>query len=71
MESPVFVKIEQYKELTRILDEVNKKIAESEKMLHQLEELKAEEDAQLQSWSSSLEGVKSKTEELKKALFSK
>jgi predicted nuclease with TOPRIM domain len=70
-QTPVFVKIEQYEELTKVLDTIDAKINESTELLARLEKLKAEEDAQLQSWAASLEDVKARSKELNQALFTK
>lgn len=69
MEAPVFVKIEQYKELTKVLESVDSKIREATAMLEHLEQLKAEEDAQLQTWAENLQSVKERSDDLHKSLF--
>jgi hypothetical protein len=69
--TPVFIKIEQYKELTEILSAIDQKIGEAAALLSQLDRLKAEEDAQLQAWAASLEEIKGRSEELHTALFLK
>lgn len=70
-DAPIFIKIEQHKELADILKVVNEKLTESTKMLEQLEKLKVEEDTQLKAWAASLEDVKMRTSDLNKALFTK
>jgi hypothetical protein len=67
--APVFIKIEQYKELIEILNAVDQKISESTALLRQLEKLKAEEDAQLKAWTLALDDVKTRSTELNRALF--
>ena len=67
--APVFVKIEKYKELTGILSQVDRKIAQASKMLDQLEHLKEEEDAQLKAWATALEDVKARAQDLNDSLF--
>ncbi len=71
METPVFVKIDQYKQLTQILAAIDQKINESEKLLQQLAKLSEDEEAQLKAWATSLEEVKARSEELNRAFFAK
>lgn len=70
-QTPVFVKIEQYEELTKVLDSIDEKIKESSELLERLGKLKAEEDSQLEAWAASLEDVKARSAELNQALFTK
>lgn len=70
-QAPVFVKIEQYKELTKALGEVDSKLKEASGLLDDLRRLKSEEDAQLAAWAASLDEVKARSAELHNALFTK
>ncbi len=67
--APIFVKIEQHKELTKLLATAQQKLKEAETMLEQLERLKAEEDAQLKAWGAMLADVKARTTDLNEALY--
>ena len=71
MEAPVFIKIEQHKELADILVAVNEKIREASTLLTELQQVKAEEDQQIAAWSKSLDEVKTRAVELHQALFLK
>lgn len=68
---PVYVKIDKYKELATLLDTIDKKITDSDAMLAQLKKLKAEEDAQMVSWESTLKDVETRSAELHHTLFMK
>lgn len=68
---PLFVKIEQYKELTALLALVDQKIKDASATLDQLKRLKAEEDAQLIAWAASLDDVKARATEMQKTLYTK
>lgn len=68
-QTPIFVKIDQYRELTDVLNNIDAKIKEANETLSKLEKLKAEEDAQLAAWAASLEDVKARSAELNSALF--
>lgn len=70
-QAPLFVRIEQYKELTAALAQVDTKLKEASTLLDELKRLKAEEDSQLAAWATSLDEVKARSSELHKALFTK
>jgi len=69
METPLFVKIEQYKELTDVLDQIDAKIKEATTQLEKLEKLKANEDAQFDAWKANLNDLKERSHELHENLF--
>lgn len=71
MQAPLFIKIEQYKELTKTLQAVDAKLREADALLEELAALKTEEDRQLAAWSASLADVKARSGELHNALFTK
>lgn len=60
----IFVKIEEFKELTDILSKVDEKLRESSAMLEHLEKLKAEEDEQIKAWSSQLQSMQTRAQTL-------
>jgi hypothetical protein len=68
---PIFVKIDQYKELSKALAAVDQKLKEASVLLGELQRLKAEEDGQLAAWQASLDEVKARATELHNALFTK
>jgi uncharacterized protein (DUF342 family) len=68
---PIFVKIDQYKELSKTLAAVDQKLKEASVLLAELQRLKAEEDGQLAAWQASLDEVKTRAAELNNALFTK
>ena len=68
---PIFVKIEQYKELTKALAAVDEKLKEASTLLGELSRLKAEEDNQLAAWQASLAEVRARSVDLHNALFAK
>lgn len=66
--SPVFVKIENHKELLDIMAQIRGKTEEAKNMLRKISELKNEEDTELQSWRDNLEEVERKVEFISKLL---
>lgn len=68
METPVFVKIEQYDELTKIFDSIDGKIVEAEQLLKQLQDLKREEEEQLKAWAAALSDAQDRSRDIGKTL---
>lgn len=60
--TPVFVKIEQYKELTQLIESTRDKIDQARTLLSTISELKAQEDQQLADWEAQLEDVEANIE---------
>lgn len=58
--TPIFVKIEKYKEIVKIVDLVNAKLSEIEHSIQELKEMKKKEDAQIERWEEQLETVNEK-----------
>ena len=67
--TPLFVKIDEYKEVQNILEVIKKKIINAEEMLKEIKQLKDEEDRELMAWSSNLEDVTKKIESIDKTIF--
>ena len=51
---PVFVKINDYKEVLNIVDVMKQKLKETSKTLEKIKVLKVEEDKELQEWEKSI-----------------
>jgi hypothetical protein len=66
---PVYVKVEQYKEVIDIMNLIKDKINEAKKILNNVYELKNQEDAELDQWSSELEEVERKINYIDTTLF--
>ena len=56
-QAPVFVKIDDYKDVLDILDLVKNKVSEAKKTLHEINEMKNQEDSELAIWSRELEEI--------------
>lgn len=57
---PVFVKIDEYNEVLNIVRTVRKKLDEAKETLLRINELKNEEDHQMEMWQSALGEVEKK-----------
>jgi len=68
-EMPVFVKIDEYKDVINVMNMVKNKIDEAKETLGKINELKNEEDAELELWHTGLEEVERKIMFIDKTLF--
>lgn len=66
---PVFVKIEEYKDVLDILSVIKGKISDAKEVLNEITELKEKEDSQIDSWNISMEDIDKKIEYLDHTLF--
>jgi len=57
---PVFIKVDQYEDVLDLLEMVQQKIDTAKNTLSHIQELKLQEDAKLQEWSSHLQEVEHK-----------
>lgn len=65
----IFVKIDEYKEILNILNMLKSKLSDARDTLNKINELKNNEDAELDTWHTELEEVERKVEFIDKALF--
>jgi hypothetical protein len=66
---PVFVRIEEYKDVLDIMNMIRNKIEDAKETLGKINELKNEEDAELELWHTGLEEVERKVMFVDKTLF--
>jgi predicted nucleic acid-binding Zn-ribbon protein len=59
-EKPLFIKLEGYNDLTDMLNMVKVKIAEAKDSISRIDQLRQEEEAELDLWSKELEEVEKK-----------
>lgn len=69
--TPVFVKIDEYKEVLDILEVIKGKIDVAQKTLQEVKKLKDEEDRELSSWSTNLDDITTKVDAIDKTIFGK
>ena len=67
-ETPVFVKIEEYKELLSIMSVIDKKLEDVRETLAKVKKLKHEEDEQIISWTANLNDVSKKIDYINELL---
>lgn len=66
---PVFVKINDYKEVLDIVDVMKQKLKETSQALEHLKELKTEEDRELQEWEKSITEISRRLAFIDSAFF--
>jgi len=68
-EAPVFVKIEDYKDILDVLELIKGRLTEAKRTLADITELKNDEDSELELWSSTLNEIEKKLEGIDRTLF--
>ncbi|VVB81634.1 Uncharacterised protein [uncultured archaeon] len=66
--APVFVKIDEYKDIADIMTLMREKLRQAKFLLDKIAELKAQEDAELATWAKELEDVEERVASVDKAL---
>jgi hypothetical protein len=67
--APVFVKIDEYKDIMDIMTLMREKLRQAKFLLDKVAELKAQEDQELATWSKELEDVEARVSSIDKSLF--
>ncbi|MBI2670898.1 hypothetical protein HYX18_02900 [Candidatus Woesearchaeota archaeon] len=68
-DKPLFVKIDDYEEAIYTLDKIKSKLKEADRILDELNKIRAEEERQLEEWKRDLASVKEKLLIIDKQLF--
>jgi hypothetical protein len=66
---PIFVKVEEYKEVIDVIKVLRQKVGEAQEIIKDINKLKNEEDAEIGLWVKNLEDVNSKMEFIDELLF--
>lgn len=69
--APVFVKVEEYKEVLDVLDVIKGKLKDARQTLADINRLKEEEDRELASWAGNIDEIESRLVDINKAVFGK
>ena len=67
----VFIKIDKFEESLKIFELTKGKIAEMEKLLEDIKELKEKEEKELSYWMAEIQTIKNQTEKVERDIFSK
>ena len=65
---PVFVKIDEYKEVLEVLDLLNKRMEKAREIIERINNLKNDEDAELDMWEKELAEVEKKLDFMNQTL---
>ncbi len=65
----VFVKIEEYKDILDIIDLIQEKTKEAKTILGKINDLKNQEDSELEMWKNSLNDVERKLNFIDQTMF--
>ncbi len=68
-EAPVFVKVEDYKDVLEVLDLIKSKLDQAKVILGNINELKNEEDSEIALWESTLNDIEKKVNNIDRVLF--
>ena len=68
-EMPVFVKIDEYDDILNVINLIKNKIDQAKNLLGKIDELKNEEDAELDLWKANLEEVEKRVNSINNSLF--
>ena len=66
---PVFVKVDEYKDILDVLDMVKAKIKEIRDVLGNINALRNEEDAELAMWNSTINEIEKKIDSIDRIMF--
>jgi len=68
-EMPVFVKIDEYKDVLEVIELMRNKIEQAKDIVSRINELKNEEDAEIESWKMGLADIEQKVEDIDNSLM--
>jgi hypothetical protein len=66
---PIFIKIEDYKDVLDIINLIKHKIKEAQSNLEKITEIKKQEDNEIELWSHTLEEIEKKIDYIDRSLF--
>ncbi|MBW2964099.1 hypothetical protein KY363_01445 [Candidatus Woesearchaeota archaeon] len=61
-QAPLFVKVEEYKDVLDVLDLVKNKIKEAKMKIKEINDLKNQEDSELSIWANEITDIERKVE---------
>lgn len=67
--APVFVKVDDYREILDVLDMIKSKVKEIRETLGSINDLRNEEDAELSGWNNAINDIERKIESIDKIMF--
>ena len=68
-EMPIYVRIEEYKDVLDVLHMVKNKLKEARDTLNRINELKNEEDIEMEKWETGLDALERRIAYIDKVMF--
>ena len=67
--APVFIKVDEYKEILDVLDMIKNKVKEIRETLGNINALRNEEDAELAMWNNTINEIEKKIDGIDRIMF--
>ena len=67
--APVFIKVDEYKEILDVLDMIKGKLKEVRETLGNINTLRNEEDEELAMWNNTINEIEKKVESIDRIMF--
>ena len=67
--APVFVKVDDYKEILDVLDMIKGKISDIRGTLAGINEMRSQEDAEISAWNDAIGDIEKKIDNFDKMIF--
>jgi hypothetical protein len=67
--APVFVKIEDYKDIVDLIALIKDRLKQAKFLLDKVKEIKEQEDAEISTWSREMDDVDQRINDVDRALF--
>jgi hypothetical protein len=68
---PVFIRIDKFEEALKVFEKTKKEVAEIEKTIKDITQVKEDEDKELESWQNDIVKIKEQIDKVDKDIFSK
>jgi len=67
--APVFVKVDEYKAIRDLLEAIKQRLSQAKALLARVNELKQQEDAQIENWARDIEDIEERLNSVDKSLL--
>lgn len=68
-ENSMFVKLDEYKDVMKLLDDMKKNVAEAQVCLEKANNIRKEEDVEIEIWNNSIQDIQRRIHSMDKTLF--
>ncbi|KHO46067.1 MAG: hypothetical protein QS98_C0005G0014 [archaeon GW2011_AR3] len=65
----IFVKVDEYKDILELVGTIKAKLEDAKETLNKINEMKNDEDSELDLWHTEIEEIEKKVEHVDKVLF--